>query len=709
MCSGKLYNLAASMLIILFFFSASAHAESKNHNSLLMICTTAYKQQTLIVADKICKKEKQKANNNNDSIQSVAITRVLININKALANHAIIEKLFQDAKALITSELEHHKIMRDHGIYYYHLGDYKNAETHFIEALELARKMAVPKLIAKSLNDVGLIHLRNLNYKAALIYLRESLEIKESLNLDHHSGVTIRNIALVYYRMNDNKKALKFYLMALQKYKKALQLKPDNLTLRKLITHINTDLAAVYSRLGHNERSKKALNNVYLAIAGLDDKSKTSRLVDLAEGLIEGKDYKIAKELLYQSVEQLTDKHSWNDSRLYYLLGKAEYETHNLPIASIYTDKSIVIAQRFEDNLILLKVYKLHADIAEKVGRNATALASFKKHTLLNHENNKQQFSNDLRQIKFRLETELNERLLLERDNELLLSNVKNQKLTLYLYTVSILISFIMLAFYHRAKLNAQKRKQLNMELQVHKTKLKELDKPLVNFKHIFKDIKDNILICTDTGFLIYSNINSLQSLKDTHNTNIKELSIELNAELERSIHAGTSITAEISPLTFLQDIQNIKVTPLMDADYFIYEFHSKKSNAVDISGKITIVNRFSQSLNSLIIDKNDIGLLRPIIVDTMEMCVDTWIKMTDSNKVEFADKSKIWKVNIDEGRLRTRSLDKYLSIDTLPKQPRLKNVIKTCHFLLSQQGLTSFERDSIECYLNKTLAFDKS
>ena len=92
-----------------------------------------------------------------------------------------------------------------------------------------------------------------------------------------------------------------------------------------------------------------------------------------------------------------------------------------------------------------------------------------------------------------------------------------------------------------------------------------------------------------------------------------------------------------------------------------------------------------------------------------MNLCVNIWIKTTKTNKVEFAEKSKIWKINIDEGRLRTRSLDKYLSLKYLPKNPRLKIIIKTCHFLLSSQEPASSERGAIEAYLNKIIAYHES
>ena len=367
------------------------------------------------------------------------------------------------------------------------------------------------------------------------------------------------------------------------------------------------------------------------------------------------------------------------------------------------------MAKRYSDNLILLRVYKLQSSIMESLGNNQEALSSFKKHFKVQRESDKKIYNDDLRQIKFRLEAELSEKQILERDNALLLSKAKNQKLTLIIYTALFFTILMLISFLYKSKLNAEKRKQLLESLKWHKAKFKDLDKPLINFKRLFKGVKSNILICNDAGFLIYSNIVAIQNQTNYQGKNIKELSLELNSELERCISNGGSISFECFNLDFLSDKQYVTITPFIDSEYFVFEFLSSSSPSLEVSSKLIIANRFAQSINSMVIDSNDIGMLRPIIVTVMEVCINAWVRITDSNKVELADKSKIWKVNIDEGRLRTRSLDRYLSLNTLPKQPRLKNVIKTCHFLLSHKELTSFERETIESNLNKILAFDKS
>ena len=97
------------------------------------------------------------------------------------------------------------------------------------------------------------------------------------------------------------------------------------------------------------------------------------------------------------------------------------------------------------------------------------------------------------------------------------------------------------------------------------------------------------------------------------------------------------------------------------------------------------------------------------LLVTAMHDCLAIWEKSTNTNKVELADQSKIWKISIDEGRLRTRSLDKYLSLKKLPENPRWRNVVKTCHFILSECTLDQNDRDLLTQRLNNIMLIIKN
>ena len=73
----------------------------------------------------------------------------------------------------------------------------------------------------------------------------------------------------------------------------------------------------------------------------------------------------------------------------------------------------------------------------------------------------------------------------------------------------------------------------------------------------------------------------------------------------------------------------------------------------------------------------------RESIVDVMILAVQCWEQCTKRNKIELAEASNIWRISIDGGRLRVRSMDRYLGVHKLPKVPRWRDVLKTAYFVL--------------------------
>jgi hypothetical protein len=88
-------------------------------------------------------------------------------------------------------------------------------------------------------------------------------------------------------------------------------------------------------------------------------------------------------------------------------------------------------------------------------------------------------------------------------------------------------------------------------------------------------------------------------------------------------------------------------------------------------------------------------------LVDLMFSSVESWEVSTGSTRLELAEKSGIWRVSIDDGRLRTRSLDRYLSLKSLPKKPRWREVLRTAHFVLAECQLEQSAKQNLTDKLN--------
>jgi len=70
-------------------------------------------------------------------------------------------------------------------------------------------------------------------------------------------------------------------------------------------------------------------------------------------------------------------------------------------------------------------------------------------------------------------------------------------------------------------------------------------------------------------------------------------------------------------------------------------------------------------------------------LVDIMQLSLHIWEECTSKTKLQLAEESQLWRVSLDGSTAKTRTFDKYLSIQSIPKKPRWKNVINTANFIL--------------------------
>ncbi len=74
---------------------------------------------------------------------------------------------------------------------------------------------------------------------------------------------------------------------------------------------------------------------------------------------------------------------------------------------------------------------------------------------------------------------------------------------------------------------------------------------------------------------------------------------------------------------------------------------------------------------------------LREHVVKVMNLALACWEHDLGKTKLELAEESKVWPVYMDKSTPTTRTLDKYLNIDSCPKNPRSQRAIDTAEFVL--------------------------
>ncbi|ANU37382.1 Transducer protein Htr6 [Vibrio scophthalmi] len=89
--------------------------------------------------------------------------------------------------------------------------------------------------------------------------------------------------------------------------------------------------------------------------------------------------------------------------------------------------------------------------------------------------------------------------------------------------------------------------------------------------------------------------------------------------------------------------------------------------------------------------------VMREVLVDAMTTAINYWENSSGQTKFAFAEQSGLWRVYLDRSTLQTRTLDKYLRIETLPKTPRWRTVLSSLEYILDNSHEMNAERALIE------------
>ncbi|KRD71002.1 hypothetical protein ASE45_03920 [Lysobacter sp. Root96] len=98
----------------------------------------------------------------------------------------------------------------------------------------------------------------------------------------------------------------------------------------------------------------------------------------------------------------------------------------------------------------------------------------------------------------------------------------------------------------------------------------------------------------------------------------------------------------------------------------------------------------------------------RRTLVELMLAVVDTWERSTGSSRLELAERSRIWRVTIDEGRLRVRAMERYLVLSKLPRQPRWRDVLRSAYYVLGHCTMAPQEREELQRRVDAALAYTR-
>ena len=268
----------------------------------------------------------------------------------------------------------------------------------------------------------------------------------------------------------------------------------------------------------------------------------------------------------------------------------------------------------------------------------------------------------------------------------------------------------------------AQKKSEENHSLKIEIKRRKASQKKLQQTNYRLSNILNN----ADKGILLLDKNYNLVYCNDTAE---KLLAVDITVFIGLNIDKifSTSFNQALSAIAINELLSNKQtlVTQLnnhsgqaQDFDVLASAFELKGEHYINLFIQATRAETFSEELytsrhkitelEKVILEVVSHGSIdapqdsRSDLVNALRLSIDLWEKYSHKGKAELAEESGIWRTYLDGSTVKTRTLDKYLSIKSLPKKPRWRSVVRTANFIKAHCTLSAEEDEQLTQLTNK-------
>ncbi len=623
--------------------------------------------------------------------------------------------------------------LRTLGLNHYYLHQYSQAQQHFQKALLLATNQADLFKVSQSHNDLGIIFKLQSRYTDALKAYSESLRIKQSLKLTTETASTLYNIGNVYILINDQPSAFDYHQQALTIYSALPQ---DNQRTRERVIHIKDQIARSLAAMGDTDLAITYLSELIDSTAELPDSNELSfeSRCNLAELYLETNQADQALTILQQTTvtEHITDSQKAVQLEMY---ARTYLSLGSIQLAAVYAARGLALTEQNNEQEQATKFLALLAVITESNQQYQVALEHQKKYIAYQEAYLKERYDSQIKYLQNDIELQQKQQQLMALEN-----NNMIQKLTIkqrnYLIGIAALIGLGLLMFiFWYIKKKAVEKKQLMAAINSHKNELLDMQQEQNRTLNNMLGPLDEALICINqSNRIIYVNQSFAtllgQPMQQLYEQKLATILPDLSAALASypmgkddllandQQHQLPLNTPKLQSNVWLSQLHNFEdllilsfqdqhlTEPSKTAQFInqankYQELINKLSHTHYSSGVISqdMLQQLDSQLKTITTDAN--GGYRQALVDLMYANLEIWRAATNGDRISLAEQSGAWKVTIDDGRLRTRAMDRYLSLKLLPKVPRWRPIVKTSHYILSSCDLTDKQRKHLNALLD--------
>ncbi len=602
--------------------------------------------------------------------------------------------------------------IRRHGVLAYRQEHIPEALGHFECALKIAEDRKDRAAIAKQLKNKGSTLRRLGKYNDALLALERSLRMQRE-DGDPATGAVLNNIADIYRDIGELQQAEDYYREAMDVFRRQNNVVEE--------THVRDSLNLLALKRGDSGA----------AIRGLEAELQTYRQAGNREYQLRIYTLLIRAAIAEGDVER---------ARRYSADGLALADTHQLPIHDEFRLESARadrISGRIEPALLTLRAAleqgpeskanraALLGEMAktyEQGGQYSGALDMLRQAHDLELRDVREQNSSELGKLRTRFETA-------ERDRTI--SALRQRTLVLWLIVVSALsallgVSLLFLRRQQRARLTeAANRVRYEEMLARYQRDADALsgDRDLLQ---VLLDSRSEALCLLDADGQVLAVNRAARPLLGSGRETLagSPLSDVLSADDAAALAAALERMEDASAqtLTFAANTGRpalrAQLSQWEQGDGLVVmllemQATAAVAKAIDIPAVVPEASPAEETVSpaqsaSAVDDADARAGFRRVLVELMLAAIEAWERSTGSNRIELAERSRIWCINIDDGRLRARAMERYLSLSKLPQNPRWRDVLRTAYHVMGQCQLDPPVRDELQRRVDAVLAYTR-
>lgn len=356
------------------------------------------------------------------------------------------------------------------GLFYWQLGNLNKAIDNFKSSLVVFEELNDSIWLGKVLNNIAVANWGLGNSNEALFYYQKALPIRKAI--EDFKGVSniLNNIGIIYQNWGLYEEALKWHQQALDAAKKANAL--------NAIAYSQSNIGKYYEYKGDFQTALTYHKEGYESLLKEDKNNRSISFFLVNTGSVFSKSNQLDSALHYYNNALFHAKQINNKNRIAiaeYFLGNTYLKLNKLDSANIHLDESFTLATNNNYNVLVKDNLFAFANLAEKKGQIPEALEFYKNASTLKDSifnSDKIAKFTDL-QIRYNLDQQTQENLLLRKNIEIQNLVIKEQNITTAILIISGVIILVVLLFILKSR---RSFKNLSIKLQTSEKELQELN-----------------------------------------------------------------------------------------------------------------------------------------------------------------------------------------------------------------------------------------